>query len=207
MLSVNTMVNLNDIWNIENIIKLLLFIVIVFLLVKILFPNFRYNHWFTKKTNGFKIPPNCYLCKRGLDTEDKCDLIYFTETPLNVVKSLSINCDNAEWFCTEEHSRLAKQFKHLTYKEATEQLKCIIGETREDSQNIRLDGLFMSECTSCGAIARWTGIIDEEEFENSIELGVLMYCDNCVNSFLDIKGSLQEYLTKTPPVFIPGRRL
>ena len=114
---------------------------------------------------------------------------------------------NAEWFCTEDHSGLAKQFKHLTYKEATEQLMCIIGENRDDFQKIKLDDLFTSQCTLCGDIARWTGIIEKEEFEKSKGLGVLMYCDTCVNIFLDIKGSLQNYLTKTPPIFIPGRRL
>ena len=162
-------------------------------------------------------PPNCYLCEQGLGTEVECKLIYFTKIPSDVIKSMRgstpntypvpSHSDNAQWFCIEKHSKLAKQFKHLTYEEATEQLKCIIGENRKDSQNITLDELFMSECTLCGDTARWTGIIEEEGFEESIELGVLMYCNTCVNSFLDINGSLQEYLTKTPPIFIPGRSL
>ena len=39
------------------------------------------------------------------------------------------------------------------------------------------------------------------------DLGVLMYCLVCSNQFLECKGALQEFLRKSPPTFIPGRRL
>ena len=75
-------------------------------------------------------PPNCYLCERGLDTKDECDLIYFTKIHSNVINSetecidtVPTHPDNAEWFCIEEHFALAKQFKHLTYEEAISQIK------------------------------------------------------------------------------------
>jgi len=169
------------------------------------------------KAKGYAIymrPPNCYLCERGLDTEDECELISFTKIPENVIKSVRgsiypvpTHPDSTEWFCKEEHFNLAKQFKHLTYEEAVNQLKCITGKSREDSNNIKLDYLFVSECTLCGDVAGWTGVIEEESFEESIELGTLMYCYTCANSFLTVSGALQEYLKKSPPIFIPGRRL
>lgn len=169
------------------------------------------------KVKGYAIymrPANCYLCERGLDTKDECELISFTKIPANVIKSVRglvypvpTHPDNTEWFCIEEHFALAKQFKHLTYEEAVNQLKCITGTSREDCNNIKLDYLFVSECTLCGDVAGWTGVIEEESFEESIELGTLMYCYTCANSFLTVSGALQEYLKKSPPVFIPGRRL
>jgi len=77
-------------------------------------------------------PPNCYLCERGLDTKDECDLVYFTEIPSNVINSISeyvdqipTHPDNSEWFCLEKHFDLAKQFMHLKYEEAIECLKSI----------------------------------------------------------------------------------
>ena len=87
-------------------------------------------------------PANCYLCEKGLDTGDNCELVIFTKSPQDIIESsrksnpdiypVSNHPDNMEWFCLEKHYKLAKQFVHLTYKEAIGQLESILAVNRKD---------------------------------------------------------------------------
>ena len=127
---------------------------------------------FRRHREGTMRPPNCCLCRRGLDTNDNCELLDFIKLPSEVVKSVQGSApvpdhpEHQEWFCLF-HLPMAIQFKHLTRNEAVSQLSSIEEESDEFANiDPALDDLFVSECPACGSQAAWLGIIEEEkEFE------------------------------------------
>ena len=158
-------------------------------------------------------PPNCCLCRRGLDTNDNCELLDFIKLPSEVVKSVQGSApvpdhpEHQEWFCSL-HLTMATQFKHLTRNEAVSQLNAIVDESDEFEEVVpALDDLFVSECPSCGSQAAWLGIIEEETALETFDMGTLMQCPDCSDRFLLTQGALQQYLKDSPPQFIPSRRI
>ena len=202
-------------------------------------------------------PPICCLCDRGFETGHECELIAFTQVPEDVANAVRRGDEDTpehpphlEWFCPE-HVQQAAQLVHLTCTQAVGQLQALyIDGSDSSSQEPILDDLFSSECPACGNWAGWTGLIENQRFdelnsENNLEindssassstgprtvdssilnrilslrktsadsieqtdLGILMHCLVCSNQFLESKGSLQDFLRNSPPIFIPGRRL
>lgn len=171
-------------------------------------------------------PPECCICDNSLENGDKCELVSFAMIPQEVIDqkqnsnpaglTIPDHPEHQEWFCMD-HIDMAKQFEHLTSREAVTQLKAIL--VPPPGRNLKgpvLDDLFVSECPLCGDWAGWTGIIElEKSYETSdrnsittpVHRGALMHCPHCANRFMDIPGALRSFFEETPPLFIPGRRL
>ena len=127
-------------------------------------------------------PPICCLCDRGFETGHECELVAFTQVPEDVANSLRRGYEDPpehpphlEWFCPE-HAQLATQLVHLTCTQAVAQLQSL---TADESNSVPhrpiLDDLFLSECPACGNWAGWTGLIEEQRFdeldaENDLEI-------------------------------------
>ena len=117
-------------------------------------------------------PPICCLCDRGFETGHECELIAFTQVPEDVANSLRRGYEDPpehpphlEWLCPE-HVQQATQLVHLTCTQAVDQLQSLsLDGSDSGSQKPILDDLFLSECPACGNWAGWTGLIEEQRFD------------------------------------------
>ena len=63
-------------------------------------------------------------------------------------------------------TRLATQLVHLTCTQAVDQLQSLsLDGSDSGSQKPILDDWFLSECPACGNWAGWTGLIEEQRFD------------------------------------------